>query len=96
MVALGIAKRQSQAMPRVPPYLTQRARELRNNPTEAERLIWARVSKYAPPFTRQHIVGRYIIDLVCREAKLAVEFDGSQHADSAYDLRRTAFLESLG
>ena len=83
-------------MPRTPPHLTQRARELRNNPTEAENLIWLRVSRYTPPFTRQHRVGNYFIDLACRRAKLALELDGSQHIDSSYDETRTAFLESLG
>ncbi len=45
---------------------------------------------------RQLVMGDYIVDLACREAKLAVEFDGSQHLDSAYDAQRTAFLQSLG
>ncbi|MBX9796550.1 endonuclease domain-containing protein [Sphingomonas sp.] len=83
-------------MPRVPPHLTDRARDLRNNATEAERTIWRLVSSHRPRFTRQLVVGRYIVDLACRAAKLAVEFDGSQHVDSASDLERTAFLESCG
>jgi very-short-patch-repair endonuclease len=83
-------------MPRVPPEMTRRARELRNNPTPAELAIWHRIHDQHPPFTRQHSVGRYIIDLACRRAKLAIEFDGSQHIDSEYDRIRTAFLEDLG
>ena len=83
-------------MPRVPPQMTQHARDLRKNPTDAERLIWARVARFRPRFTRQLRIGGYIVDLACREAKLAVEFDGSQHLDSEYDARRTAFLERLG
>lgn len=83
-------------MPRIPPLLKERARELRNNPTEAERLIWSRVSWHRPAFTRQLVIGRYIVDLACRQVKLAVELDGSQHIDSAYDPRRTAFLERIG
>lgn len=83
-------------MPRIAPLMTRRARDLRNNGTDAERLIWARVARFRPRFTRQLAVGRYIADLACREAKLAVEFDGSQHLESTGDARRTAFLESLG
>jgi len=83
-------------MPRVSPLLTQRARALRNNATPAERIIWRLISSYRPRFTRQLVMGDYIVDLACREAKLAVEFDGSQHLDSAYDAQRTAFLQSLG
>ena len=83
-------------MPRIAPEMTRRARELRNNPTPAERLIWLRISCFKPRFTRQLVIGRFIVDLACREAKLAIEFDGSQHIDSDYDARRTAFLESIG
>jgi len=43
------------------------------------------------------VVGTYIIDLACREARLAIEFDGSQHLDQgAYDQRRTEFLKAEG
>jgi very-short-patch-repair endonuclease len=76
--------------------MTERARELRNNSTGAERLIWRRLSHHRPRFTHQLPVGRYIVDLACRRAKLAVEFDGSQHIDSDHDRVRTAFLEGLG
>ncbi|WP_016747808.1 endonuclease domain-containing protein [Rhizorhabdus wittichii] len=84
-------------MKRIPDHLTANARTLRNGATEAERLIWRRISIYRPRFTRQFVVGSYILDLACREAKLAVEFDGSQHLDSAdYDAARTAFLGARG
>lgn len=82
---------------RVDPRLTARARELRNNPTPAELAIWHRVSRYRPAFTRQHVEAPFIIDLACRKAKLAIEFDGSQHVASAdADARRTAYLQSKG
>ena len=43
------------------------------------------------------MVEPYIVDLACRQAKLAVELDGSQHIDAApYDQRRTEFLECEG
>ncbi|WP_025560413.1 endonuclease domain-containing protein [Sphingomonas sp. UNC305MFCol5.2] len=82
---------------RVPAYLTARARELRNNPTPAERAVWHRVSQYRPAFTRQLIEPPFIIDLACRKAKLAVEFDGSQHLDTEVaDDRRSTFLSERG
>ncbi|QDZ06680.1 endonuclease domain-containing protein [Sphingomonas panacisoli] len=83
-------------MPRVPPKMTERARDLRNNPTPAEIAIWRRIHAHHPRFTRQLCIGRYIVDLACRSAKLAVEFDGSQHIGSDYDETRTDFLENLG
>ena len=84
-------------MKRIPDHLTVNARTLRNGATEVERLVWRRISIYRPRFTRQLVVGSYILDLACREAKLAVEFDGSQHLDSAdYDAARTIFLGEQG
>ena len=84
-------------MKRVDPELMQRARDLRNNSTKAERLLCLRLRHYRPRFTRQLVVERYIVDLACREAKLAVELDGSQHINAArYDQRRTEFLEHEG
>ncbi|MBU0825674.1 MAG: DUF559 domain-containing protein [Alphaproteobacteria bacterium] len=84
-------------MRRVPKEMTDRARRLRNEATPAERSIWRLLSNYRPSFTRQLVVGSYIVDLACREAKLAIEFDGSQHLEQQiYDDRRTKFLESEG
>ncbi|AQR72284.1 endonuclease domain-containing protein [Sphingomonas sp. LM7] len=82
---------------RIDPKLTARARVLRSNPTPAELVIWHRISRYRPAFTRQCIEPPYIIDLACRTARLAVEFDGSQHLEAIdYDARRTACLEANG
>ncbi|WP_242187392.1 DUF559 domain-containing protein [Sphingomonas sp. CARO-RG-8B-R24-01] len=83
-------------MPRVPPLMTDRARDLRTNATEAERLIWLRLRSYRPRFTRQLVVGHAILDLACRSVRLAVELDGSQHIESARDAERTEFLERIG
>jgi len=83
---------------RVHPKLTENARALRNNSTKAERLLWVRLRQYRPRFTRQLVIGPYIVDLACREARLAIELDGSQHMEAtiAYDRRRTKFLEEQG
>jgi very-short-patch-repair endonuclease len=84
-------------MRRIPKPMTDRARSLRREATPAERAIWQLVSHYRPAFTRQLVIDRYIVDLACRTAKLAVEFDGSQHQDQKdYDSERTATLEALG
>ena len=84
-------------MKRLPHQLTNFARELRNSSTKAERLLWVRLRQYRPRFTRQLVIERYIVDLACREAKLAIELDGSQHAAAAaYDAGRTAVLEDQG
>jgi len=87
----------AQTMKRVDEKLTANARELRNHSTEAERLLWLRLRAYRPRFTRQLVIGPYIVDIACRKAKLAIELDGSQHIGAAlYDQRRTDFLSGEG
>lgn len=76
--------------------MTAHARQLRHGATDAERALWRLLSPYRPRFTRQHVVGRCIVDFACREVKLAVEIDGSQHIESARDEERTRFLQALG
>ncbi|WP_371128197.1 endonuclease domain-containing protein [Sphingomonas sp. YR710] len=77
--------------------MTANARALRNSATDVERAIWHRLSCYRPRFTRQFVIGPYIVDIACRQAKLAIEFDGSQHlARSEQDEKRTRYLTGLG
>ena len=80
--------------------LKQYARELRQNQTKEERLLWnSFLNRYPIRFRRQYIIGNYIVDFYCHGAKLAVELDGAQHYDPsglAQDGIRTAYLESLG
>ena len=47
-------------------------------------------------FRRQVPIGKYVADLACLEAKLIVEIDGSQHAESAHDAVRDAELKARG
>jgi very-short-patch-repair endonuclease len=79
---------------------TARSRELRNNPTDAERKLWGALSKRQLSgirFNRQVPIRPYICDFVARSAKLIVEVDGGQHAiNAAADRARTRFLESHG
>ena len=80
--------------------LKQKARELRKNATKQENRLWYEyLREFKPRFTRQRIVGTYILDFYCGKAKLAIELDGSQHYESIsqeYDERRTNYLNSLG
>ncbi len=75
-------------------------RELRNNPTGAERHLWTylrRRQMLGHKFRRQHVIGPYVVDFVCLEKKLVVEIDGSQHLDQErYDQRRSRFLQEQG
>jgi very-short-patch-repair endonuclease len=68
---------------------------LRTNATRHERKLWGMSSRLRPKFTRQLTIGPYS-DFACRQAKLVVELDGSQHAESERDRRRDAFLAQEG
>ena len=81
---------------RVDPRLTRNARSLRREATDAERAVWRILSRHRPKFTRQLPIGPYIADLACRQGRLVVELDGSQHAESDTDAVRTAYLRSQG
>ncbi len=75
------------------------ARALRREPTEAERLLWARLRDRrlgAYKFRRQHPIGAFIADFVCLECRLIVEADGEQHVDSEYDTYRSEWLRAQG
>jgi len=76
-----------------------RAREMRKNPTEAERALWRllRAKRLAGwKFRQQQQLDQYIVDFVCFSARLIVEADGSQHIDNKYDAMRDAYLRSQG
>ena len=50
-------------------------------------------------FSRQKVLGRYIVDFYSAESKLVIELDGSQHFEHEareYDLERTKYFELLG
>ncbi|MHA3839948.1 endonuclease domain-containing protein [Sphingomonas aestuarii] len=72
---------------------------MRKAPTEAERALWhiLRAKRLAGwKWKRQQKLGEYIPDFVCFGARLIVEADGSQHANSDYDAARDAWLKSQG
>jgi adenine-specific DNA-methyltransferase len=80
--------------------LRAHARQLRQNPTEAERCLWHHLRLRqlgAYRFRRQQPLGPYIVDFVCFEKHLIVELDGGQHSDRvAQDAKRAAWLTAQG
>ena len=78
--------------------LTLNARELRKEPTEAEKYLWhvLRYRSLGVKFRRQAIIGQYIVDFVCFDRKLIIEVDGGQHAESRKDVLRDRWLKSQG
>ena len=80
--------------------LKKRARDMRANPTDAERKLWYILRDKrlnALRWRRQQVIDdRYIVDFICFEHRLIVEADGSQHADNAADIERDAWLKDQG
>lgn len=79
---------------------TERARELRNNPTAAEELLWSRLRKAqlgGLKFSRQMPIAGHFADFACRSVKLVVELDGSQHVEmSDEDAERSRRIKAQG
>jgi len=80
--------------------LLDRRRELRNNQTKAEDILWQylRGKKLGVKFRRQHSIGGYILDFYCIDRKLVIEIDGEIHNTSEakeYDDIRDKFFTSL-
>ncbi|MEZ4795612.1 MAG: vitamin B12 dependent-methionine synthase activation domain-containing protein [Flavobacteriaceae bacterium] len=78
------------------------ARQMRNQPTEAENLLWNVLSGKKLDgfkFRRQHIIGSYIADFICLKSNLIIEIDGLIHQlpeNKASDAERTKWLENEG
>jgi very-short-patch-repair endonuclease len=82
-----------------PPIITRRAREMRHEPSPAERVLWfhLRGGKTGFKFRRQHPVGWFIADFYCAQSRLIVELDGPSHDHSEdYDDRRPEWLMANG
>ena len=86
----------------VPNHLTDIAKQLRKNITEAEKKLWQQLRAkqlHGCKFKRQQPIGNYVVDFVCFEKKLVVELDGGQHADPVHEIKdetRTSWLQSQG
>ena len=72
------------------------AKENRQFMTEAERALWMhlRGNALGHKFLRQHIIGDYIVDFLCRDAQVVIEVDGGYHKERhfLYKYPHTYFL----
>lgn len=84
------------------PHLKGLARDLRNNSTLSEIILWKNIKgkqMLGYDFHRQKPLGNYIVDFFCNELMLAIEIDGSSHyVEGAYekDVRRQKEIEGYG
>lgn len=84
------------------PKMFQFAKTLRQNSTEAEKLLWQKLRNNQVEnlkFRRQHPLDKYIADFYCHEKKLVIELDGDIHDDKEKqkdDFNRTYALQEFG
>ncbi len=80
--------------------LLPKAKRLRREMTPHERKLWYLFLKTYPVKTyRQRIIGPYIADFYCHQARLVIEIDGSQHymaEGHSHDEVRDRYMEGLG
>jgi len=72
---------------------------LKENPTEAEKLIWEylRNKNTGYKIRRQHVIDNFITDFVCLPKKVIIEIDGGIHIQQQeYDALRTNTLNEKG
>ncbi|MFM8748445.1 MAG: endonuclease domain-containing protein [Aestuariivirga sp.] len=78
------------------------ARKLRREASKAEGILWKALRNRQLEgfkFVRQEPLGPYIVDFLCRSARLAVELDGATHSTEQEinrDQARTAWLNARG
>jgi len=75
------------------------ARSMRHHATEPERLLWLRLRQRQLGFTfrRQFVIGRFVADFFCPDARLVVEVDGAVHASRfERDAERDAVMQEMG
>lgn len=83
-------------------HLKNRARHLRKNMTDSERVLWSRLrgkQMFGIQVYRQKPIGEYIVDFFIPKAKLVIEVDGSQHLareNVARDQRRDEYMNGVG
>jgi tRNA modification GTPase len=87
---------------KIPDKVLENARDLRQNATDAEALLWSLLRDRQVnqlKFRRQHPVEEgFVIDFFCAEYRLGVELDGDVHNGpdpQLYDEARTERLEEL-
>jgi very-short-patch-repair endonuclease len=84
------------------PKKKQMRKELRNEGTTAEAVLWSHLRKrqiLGKKFRRQYSIGPYIVDFYCPECSLIIELDGARHFSMLredYELERTRYLQKEG
>ena len=84
------------------PILKPVSRELRNNMTETEHLVWTAIrgkKLCGIQFYRQKTIGSYIVDFYAPSANLVIEIDGFHHLKQEnieQDRYRDSYLKELG
>ena len=82
--------------------LKLKARSLRRDLTEAEKVLWNRLRMkqvQGVQFFRQRPIGNYIVDFYAPQARIVIEVDGSQHTTDRMarrDKQRDDYLTHLG
>jgi very-short-patch-repair endonuclease len=78
----------------------KRAKELRRQMTEEERILWQHLRAnrlHGFHFRRQQVIDGFIVDFYCHAAGLVVEVDGEIHQQQAeYDADRDQILSARG
>ncbi|WP_280174798.1 endonuclease domain-containing protein [Azospirillum oryzae] len=81
-------------------YITERARDLRMNATDVEKIVWQKLrnAQLGAKFRRQEPILGFVADFVAHDHRLIIELDGGQHAEqrAAHDERRARMLEQAG
>ena len=83
------------------PFIFEKAKELRKNTTEAEKILWECLKEKKLSnlrFRRQHPLFQYIADFYCHEVKLIVELDGAIHDSEEnikYDINRDIVMNNF-
>ncbi|MCQ2003997.1 endonuclease domain-containing protein [Rhizobium sp. NRK18] len=83
----------------VPPHHRNFARSMRADSKAAESMLWQSLKNRQLAgfkFKRQVPLDGYILDFVCFEARLIVEADGGQHAESVRDAKRDRHFRDAG
>jgi very-short-patch-repair endonuclease len=78
------------------PVIFERAKFLRDNMTECEKILWSSLNKnqLGVRFKPQHPVATFIVDFYCHKLSLVIEIDGDYHKfNSQYDRSRSDELE---
>ena len=81
------------------PVLKGKVRELRNNATFEERMLWKIIRRLPFQVLRQRTIDHYIVDFYIPSKKLVIEIDGGQHYSGegmSRDESRSKILELYG